>query len=211
MRFPIWSKPLQVVTMGAGAVLNCHPERLGWLHANLGHLRRDAIFSATSIGRLARHVEADGQYLAGPDLKYACSCSDFRPTAVPTDVEVTLVEGDDIVDLYRFQGFDAALAYHTDTPRPDVMATVARCAGEVVGIAGASADCETMWQIGVEVVEGARGQGIGRALVGRLTEGILGQGKIPYYTTAVSNIRSRTVAISLGYWPAWTELYARDR
>jgi GNAT superfamily N-acetyltransferase len=156
-------------------------------------------------------TQADGQYLAGPDLKYACSHSDFCPAAVPTDIEIALVEGDDIVDLYTFQGFGAALAYRTDTPRPDVMATVARRAGEVVGIAGASADCETMWQIGVEVVEGARGQGIGRALVGRLTEGILGQGKIPYYTTAVSNIRSRTVAISLGYWPAWTELYARDR
>ena len=77
-------------------------------------------------------------------------------------------------------------------------------------MAGASADSDDLWQIGVEVVEAARGSGIGRALVGRLIEGILDRGRIPYYTTVVSNLRSRSVAISLGYWPAWTELYARD-
>ena len=71
--------------------------------------------------------------------------------------------------------------------------------------------CELMWQIGVDVVETARGGGIGRALVSRLTALILDSGRVPYYSTAVSNIRSRAVALSLGYWPAWTELYVRDR
>jgi predicted GNAT family acetyltransferase len=83
--------------------------------------------------------------------------------------------------------------------------------GDIVGIAGAKADRELMWQIGVDVVEAARGGGIGRALVSRLTERILDSGRIAYYSTTVSNIRSRAVALSLSYWPAWTELYARDR
>jgi hypothetical protein len=47
--------------------------------------------------------------------------------------------------------------------------------------------------------------------VSRLTELILDGGRVPYYSTAVSNIRSCAVALSLGYWPAWTELYVRDR
>jgi beta-phosphoglucomutase-like phosphatase (HAD superfamily) len=62
----------------------------------------------------------------------------------------------------------------------------------------------------VRYVEAARGAGIGRALVGRLTEAVLDAGRVPYYSTAVSNLRSRAVALGLGYWPAWTELYARD-
>lgn len=77
--------------------------------------------------------------------------------------------------------------------------------------AGVKADSDAMWQIGVDVIAPEHGRGVGRALVGRLTELILDRGKIPYYSPAASNIRSRTVATSLGYWPAWTELYARDR
>ena len=144
-------------------------------------------------------------------MKYACSQHDFHPAVNPDHVAITLVEGDDVSDLYQYRGFEEALHYRTDHPRPDMAAAVASRAGEIVGIAGAKGDCDLMWQIGVNVVEAARGGGIGRALVSRLTELILDSGRIPYYSTAVSNIRSRAVALSLGYWPAWTELYARDR
>ena len=208
--FPRWSKPLQVVTMGAGVVVSCHPERLDWLRSNLGQLGRDAVFSAPTIGRLARYVEPDGQYLAGPDLKYACSRAHLRPAASPAGVEIALVEGERIADLYAHEGFGHTLSYRADSPRPDMLATVATRAGEVVGIAGASADSNVLWQIGVEVVAGERGTGIGRALVGRLTMAVLDAGRVPYYSTAASNLRSRAVASGLGYWPAWTELYARD-
>lgn len=211
LRFPVCSRPLLVVTMGAGVVVSCHAERVEPLRAVLGHLPRDAIFSATTIAQLARLVEPDGQLLAGPDLKYACSRADFRPAAVPAGVEVTLVEEDGMAALYRYRGFGAALSYRPNSARPERLASVAARAGQVVGIAAASADADDLWQIGVEVSAGAQGSGIGRALVSRLTEGILDKGKIPYYTTVVSNIRSRSLAIGLGYWPAWTELYARDR
>jgi GNAT superfamily N-acetyltransferase len=209
--FPFPARPLVVFTMGAGVVLSAHPERAAWLQTNVGHLDRDTIFSAPTIALLAQHVARDQQDLAGPDLKYACSKDDFHPAVIPDHVAITLVEGDDVSDLYRYRGFEEALHYRIDHPRPDVAAAVASCGDEIVGIAGTKADCEIMWQIGVNVVEAARGGGIGRALVSRLTELILDSGRIPYYSTAVSNIRSRAVALNLGYWPAWTELYARDR
>ena len=211
LRFPVWSKPLLIGTMGAGVVVSCHADRMTWLQAKLDHRRRDVIFSAPIIGELASYVEHDGQYLTGPNLKYACSEDDFRQAAAPDRVEVALVEGDDIAELYRYHGFAGSLTYRPDSPRPNIMATVARRDGEVIGIAAASADSEMLWQIGVEVAPAARGAGVGRALVSRVTEGILGKGKIPYYTTAVSNIHSRAIALGLGYWPAWVELYARDR
>jgi GNAT superfamily N-acetyltransferase len=210
-RFPFPAQPLLVFTMGAGVVLSAHPERAAWLQANLGHLDRDTIFSGPTIALLAQHVARDRQDLAGPDLKYACSKHDFHPAVVPDHVAISLVEGDDVSDLYQYRGFEEALHYRTDHPRPDMAAAVAWSAGEIVGIAGAKADCELMWQIGVQVVEAARGGGIGRALVSRLSKHILDSGRVPYYSTAVSNIRSRAVALSLGYWPAWTELYVRDR
>lgn len=209
-RYPFPSRPLLVVTMGAGVVVSCDRERVEWARANLSHLRRDELFGAITIGRMAAEVERGGQYLVGPVLKYACSQRDLRPADAPPGIEIISVEGDEIVDLYKHKGFEDALSYRTDTPRPDVMATVAMRAGEICGIAGASADSEELWQIGVGVVEAMRGRGVGRALVGRLTAGVLDAGKVPHYSTTVSNLRSRAVAISLGYWPAWTELHAMD-
>ena len=192
-------------------VVSCHPERVDWLRTNLGELHRDAIFSATTIARLADYIEPDGQLLSGPELKYVCSQGDVRPMGAPEHVEIAVVEGTDIHPLYRHRGFPHALSYRTATPRPDVVVTVATRADEIVGIAGASADGDAIWQIGVDVVAHARGGGIGRALVSRLTREVLRQGRLPYYSTTVSNLRSSRLALSLGYWPAWVELYARDR
>jgi predicted GNAT family acetyltransferase len=68
-----------------------------------------------------------------------------------------------------------------------------------------------MWQLGIDVLPDYRYQGIGRALVSRLTAAVLQKGILPYYTTTVSNIASRRIATSLGYLPAWVELYSADK
>jgi predicted GNAT family acetyltransferase len=90
-----------------------------------------------------------------------------------------------------------------------MLEAVARINGEIVGVAGASAHCDAMWQIGVDIVEGKRGLGIGRAIVGQLTAEVLARGRVPYYSTVVSNLRSAQLALGLGYKLAWVELYAR--
>jgi predicted GNAT family acetyltransferase len=92
-----------------------------------------------------------------------------------------------------------------------MLATVARLGGAVVGIAGASADSDQLWQIGVDVRPGQRGRGIGTALVSQLTEAILAEGKVPYYSTLVSNLASTNLALSVGYWMAWTDVYAQEK
>ncbi len=99
-RFPFPAKPLWVFTMGANVVLSCHPERATWVRANLGHLDRDAIFSGPAIGLLAHYVARDGQDLGGPDLKYSCSRDDLRPVSAPDGITITVVEGNDVADLY---------------------------------------------------------------------------------------------------------------
>jgi GNAT superfamily N-acetyltransferase len=209
--FPLPDRPLLIVTMGAGVVVSCHPERIDWLRVTLAQRPRDSIFSAATIAELTREVAPDRQEVRGPDLKYVCAPDDFRSPADPEGVTIAAVEGAAVADLYRYPGFGNALAYRRNHPRPDVAAVVARRGEAVIGIAGASADCQALWQIGVEVVPEARGLGIGRALVGRLTEVVFRRGHIPYYSTAVANLRSAGLALGLGYRPAWCELYAKDR
>lgn len=148
--------------------------------------------------------------MQGPLLRFACDDDSFRPAPQPAGITLTLHQGEQLRELYRYRGFESALEYDHASPRPDVLAVVAWRGPRLVGIAGASADSDDLWQIGVDVVTAARGVGVGRALVGTLTEAVLVAGKVPYYSTTVANLRSIALALGLGYWLAWTDVYARD-
>jgi len=211
LRFPLPAAPLMVAAMGQGVVVSCSRERTDMMRLVLGKQARDAVFSAALLGELARLVARDAQELRGPLLRFSCSRSDLRPAPTPAGLNLALVEGAAVAALYRYSGFPNALGYRRDASRPDVLATVMRQGERVVGIAAASVDHALLWQIGVEVDPDFRGRGIGRALVGRLAAAILDADKIPYYSTGLANLGSQLVALGLGFWPAWTEVYARDR
>lgn len=91
----------------------------------------------------------------------------------------------------------------------DVMGMGAFDGGELVGLAGASADCESMWQIGIDVLPAYRKRGIASALTSRLALAILQHGKVPFYCAAWSNIPSVRNALRSGFRPAWVELTAK--
>jgi len=82
--------------------------------------------------------------------------------------------------------------------------------GKLVGLAGCSADCETMYQIGVDVLPEYRRKGIASSLTSKLAMEILKMGKVPFYCAAWSNIKSVRNAIKSGFRPAWVELTARS-
>jgi GNAT superfamily N-acetyltransferase len=209
-RYPLATRPLGVVAMGRGVVVSCYPDWVDTLRATLAGRPRDTIFTTPTIVELARFVSGEGAQFLGPALRHVCAADSFRPAATPQDVSISIVKGEDVRELYRFPGFGRALSYDPDHPRPDVAATVARRAGEIIGIAGMRADCDAMWQIGIEVVPSARGAGIGRALVGHMTALAFQRKRVPSYTADIANLRSHAVAASLGYWPSWVELFAKD-
>ena len=209
-RYPRSAKPLGVVTMGRGVVVSCHPDWIASLRTLLENRSRDEIFAAPTMTELAQFVARAGEELRGPAVSYACAPETFRPAVTPDGITISLLEGEEVHGLYQYPGFERALSYRPDNPRPDVAAAVAHRAESIVGIAGMSADCEDLWQIGIEVVAGARGAGIGRALVGSLTTLAFQRERVPSYTADVANLRSHALAVSLGYWPAWVELFARE-
>ena len=88
----------------------------------------------------------------------------------------------------------------------DVLGVGAYDGGQLVGLAACSADCDTMWQIGVDVLPAYRRQGIASALTANLAVEILARGKVPFYCCAWSNIRSARNAIRSGFAPTWAEL-----
>lgn len=209
-RYPSSTKPLGIVTMGRGVVVSCYTEWIAPLRAILVNRSRDEIFASPTMTAIAHHLARDGAQLFGPAVSYVCATETLRPATVPPEVAIDVVEGKEVFNLYQYPGFERALSYRPDHERPDVAAAVARRAGTIVGIAGMSADCDALWQIGIDVVEGARGVGIGRALVGQLTELAFQRDRVPSYTADLANLRSHALAVSLGYWPSWVELFARE-
>ena len=66
-----------------------------------------------------------------------------------------------------------------------------------------------MWQIGVDVLPEYRQLGIASALTSSLAKEILHNGKVPFYCSAWSNIRSVRNAVKSGFIPAWVEITAK--
>ena len=79
----------------------------------------------------------------------------------------------------------------------------------LIGMAGCSADCDSMWQIGIDVLPAYRRQGIASALTSRLAIEIFNRGKVPFYCAAWSNVKSVRNAIRSGFRPAWVEMTAK--
>ena len=82
--------------------------------------------------------------------------------------------------------------------------------GRLIGLAGCSADCEDMYQIGVDVLSEYRKQGVASAITSRLALETLKLEKVPFYCAAWCNIKSVRNAIRCGFRPAWAELTARS-
>ncbi|MDH8676870.1 GNAT family N-acetyltransferase [Fusibacter bizertensis] len=148
--------------------------------------------------------------------KSVCHIAEFflpdmeKQVRINEDITIKIMEGDEISDLYADDRFHMALSYDNVSNKRDVLAVCGYINGELVGIAGASNDSETMWQIGIDVVSSHRKKGVAVTLIKNITDEIIRIGKVPYYCTAWSNIASKRSAINSGYKTAWVEMTAKD-
>lgn len=128
-------------------------------------------------------------------------------TAAHCDYEVKLLAPSDFADLYTPEWSNALCEKRKHL---DVLAAAAYDAGRLIGLSGCSADCKTMWQIGVDVLPEYRRKGIASALTSRLAVEVLTRDKVPFYCAAWSNIKSVRNAIKSGFRPAWIEMTAKS-
>lgn len=120
--------------------------------------------------------------------------------------ELKLLESKDFVDLYKPEWSNAICEKRKHL---DVLGVGAYDGDKLIGLAGCSADCETMWQIGVDVLPEYRRKGIASTLTTNLAIEILNRGKVPFYCCAWSNIKLVRTAIKSGFLPAWVQLTAK--
>lgn len=134
----------------------------------------------------------------------------FLPKARMEEVDVPFAvqwfEQEDIQTLYGRDEFPNALCDCFKPERPDVLAAGAMYEGQMVGLAGCSADAKLFWQIGIDVLPEWRGKGIATMLVKLLKNEVFRRGAIPFYGTSLSNIGSWKVALGSGFYPMWVEI-----
>lgn len=126
---------------------------------------------------------------------------------LPCDYELRVLHQEDFGELYLPQWSNALCEKRKHL---DVLGVGAYDDGKLIGLAGCSADCEMMYQIGVDVLPEYRRRGVASALTSRLALEVLKLDKVPFYCAAWCNIRSVRNAIRCGFRPAWVAMTAKD-
>ena len=125
----------------------------------------------------------------------------------PCDYELRVLHQPDFAELYLPQWSNALCEKRKEL---DVLGVGAYEGERLIGLAGCSADCGEMYQIGVDVLPEYRRKGIASALTSRLALEILALDKVPFYCAAWCNIKSVRNAIRSGFRPAWVAMTAKE-
>lgn len=125
---------------------------------------------------------------------------------LPCRYETRLLLPSDLEPLHLPPWTDNALCH--DPKNKDMFGVGAYDGEKLVGLSCASCDCESMWQIGIDVLPEYRLQGIASALTSQLSQEIKKHGKTPFYTHNFGNLPSMKNAYKSGFKPAWITVQA---
>ncbi len=194
----------QLVSYGNNVVASVSPEFREITESYINAYPAEHIFETPNLHVLNEALMQRGQKICFmaeyflPDLRV------LRPLDCPFELRV--LTQSDFADLYVPQWSNALCESRKQL---DVLGVGAYDGGKLVGLAGASADCDRMWQIGIDVLPAYRRRGIASALTSRLALEILEQGRVPFYCAAWCNVKSVRNAIASGFRPAWVEMTAK--
>ena len=126
---------------------------------------------------------------------------------LPCAYEMRVLCQEDFKDLYKPEWGNALCEKRKEL---DVLGVGAYDGEKLIGLAGCSADCDDMYQIGIDVLPEYRRQGIAASLTSQLACEIINLNKVPFYCAAWCNVKSVRNAVKCGFSPAWVELTARE-
>ena len=197
---------LKVICFGSTAIISTSAEMIPWCKDELTMYDAEWIFEYPVLRAMDKKLEEFGHGIADIHHYYLPkpNVEEIKPI---TDIK--WYEYEEILQFKEDDRFTEAFLF--DENNPDMLAVAAVEGNKIMGMAGASSDGETMWQMGIDVLPEYRGRGIGTNLVALLKAEILKRGKIPFYGTVESHIYSQNIAINAGFFPAWAELYSKVR
>lgn len=203
----------QMATTGKGVVIAAHESLHGELDAwAREHLAGDGaghwLFEYPKLRELDGLLRAHGWMVEGTHHMFLPRHGQ-SPAVLPRGFSFHWYDQDTVKELYPNSLFPNALSSGENLLRPDVIALAAFDGDTLVALAGASADGEKLWQVGIDVLPSYRGRGLGKALVAALCARVIQMGKVPFYGTAAANLHSQNIAVGCGFFPAWVEVSSR--
>ena len=164
------------------------------------------LFETPNLHWLSNRLAGNGYKICFMAEYFLPDINNLRP--ISCDYEMRVLEQQDFEKLYLPEWSNALCK---DRKHLDLLGAGAYEDEKLIGLAGCSADCEKMWQIGVDVLPEYRRKGIASALTSGLAHKILERGKIPFYCSAWSNIRSARNAVKSGFIPTWVEMTIKPK
>ena len=192
---------LKIAVINGKLLFSGAPGIISWCGNEYTQHGSEWFFEAKNMHRLNDRLLQDGYQI---EMVHPFYVTDRITEADAGDYDIRWYEGDEIEQFRGNASYDKAFSFDKDAP--DVLGVAVICDGQIAGMAGASSDSPTMWQIGINVNPKRREAGIGTMLVTLLKNEILRRGFLPYYGTALSHIASQRVALKAGFLPAWAEL-----
>lgn len=193
-----------LVTYGGNIVASVSEELRGLVTDYIGRYAVEHCFETPNLQVLNDALQAHGMRVCFMAEYFLPDVTLLR--ALPCGYELRLLQPRDLDGLYLPQWGNALCEKRKEL---DVLALGAYDGARLIGLAGCSADCESMWQIGIDVLPEYRRRGVAAALTSGLALEILRRGKAPFYCAAWSNLPSVRNAIRSGFRPAWVELTAK--
>lgn len=194
-----------LVSYGGGVVASVSSEIRGIVTDYIEKYPTEHLFETPNLHALDDGLAPHGLRTCFMAEYFLPDLSALRP--LPCKYDLRLLQPADFKGLYLPQWSNAL---SDKRPHLDVLGVGAYDGNALVGFAGCSADCDRMWQIGIDVLPAYRRQGIAAALTARLALECLKRGKVPFYCAAWSNIPSVRNAIRAGFRPAWVELTVKS-
>ena len=194
-----------LVSYGTNIVAQASPELAPLIQSYIDRYPVEHCFETPNIHVLDEILRPFGQKICFMAEYFLPDVNAVRP--LPCDYELRILCQEDFAPLYLPQWSNALCEKRKHL---DVLGVGAYDQGKLIGLAGCSADCEQMYQIGIDVLPEYRRQGIASALTSRLALEILALGKVPFYCAAWCNVKSVRNAIRSGFRPAWVEITAKD-
>lgn len=174
----------------------------------LEYINRNRIedcFAPPSIFTLNNELQKHGRRISFCAQRFLPDVNVIKP--ISCDYELKTLHPDDYSNLYSRPEWSNAIG-SGKRRHLDKMAVGAFDGKNLIGLAGCEASCESMWQIGVDVLPDCRRKGVASALTSRLALEILHIGIVPFLGNRWANIRSLKTELTCGFRPAWVEMMA---
>ncbi len=193
---------LSILSYRGKLVITAAPELKSWCEETLAkHLSAQWGFEAGCLISIDRKLAEFGYGIDQAHIFFVPRFStphEEYPVKILGKVEIAALEADERIDeAFLFEDYIE-----------DVLG--AACydeKGALLAVAGATANSNLMWEMGVNSF--SEGRGYAKAALAALTNEICKQGKLPFYGTALSHIASQNLALRVGLIPAFAELTTR--